>query len=221
MLSADNLACLKQIAVLGGTSDTILLNSQVLGEELGLSPQTASRRLKDLEQAGLITRTFLPHGQTVSLTDAGMQVLRDDYAVYRRIFQSGSDTWVVQGMVTSGLGEGAYYIGLEPYCVQFKKILGFRPYPGTLNLQLTPSETKIRQNLHRSHMATVSGFESNGRTFGEVFCHSCTINDIQCGIVIPGRTHYPDSLIEVIAPLNLRSAFSLKDGDDVAVHFVT
>jgi riboflavin kinase len=218
MISVDNLASLKKIALLGGISGSVLLNSQMLGEELGFSPQTASRRLKDLEQAGLLERTLRPNGQDVTLTEAGIQVLRDEHAVYHQIFQSEPDEWVMLGTVTSGLGEGAYYIGLEPYCVQFYKSLGFRPYPGTLNIQLTPAGTKIRKSLHSSRMITISGFESDGRTFGEVLTYPCTIEHVQCGIVIPGRSHYPDSLIEIIAPVKLREIFSLADGDEVSVH---
>jgi riboflavin kinase len=218
MISVDNLACLKQIGLLGGISGSVLLNSQMLGEELGFSPQTASRRLKDLELAGLLERTLLPHGQEVTLTEVGVQILREEHAVYHQIFQSEPDEWAMLGTVTSGLGEGAYYIGLEPYCVQFRKNLGFRPYPGTLNIQLTPAGTKIRKNLHSSRMITISGFESDGRTFGEVLCYPCIIEHVQCGIVIPGRSHYPDSLIEVIAPVQLREVLSLTDGDEVSVH---
>ena len=218
MISADNLASLKQIALFGGVSGSVLLNLQMLGKELGFSPQTASRRLQDLEQAGLIERTLLPQGQEVTLTEAGIQVLHDEHAVYHKIFQPEPDERVMLGTVTSGLGEGAYYIGLEPYCVQFFKHLGFRPYPGTLNIQLTPAGTKIRKSLHSSHMSTISGFESDGRTFGEVLTYPCTIEHIQCGIVIPMRSHYPDSLVEVIAPVKLREILSLADGDEVAVH---
>ena len=218
MISVDNLACLKQIALLGGISNPILVSSQMLGEELGFSPQTASRRLKDLEMAGFLERTLLPQGQEILLTEAGIQVLRDDHAVYHKIFPSEFDEWVMQGTVTSGLGEGAYYIGLEEYSTQFQKHLGFLPYPGTLNLKLTPAGTKIRKSLHSSRMITVSGFELGGRTFGEVLCYPCTIEHVQCGIVIPGRSHYPDSLVEIIAPKNLREMFSLGDGDEVSVH---
>lgn len=218
MISVDNLACLKQIALLGGISDSILLSSQMLGEELGFSPQTASRRLKELEVAGFLERTLLPQGQEILLTEAGIQILRDDHAVYHRIFPSELDEWVMLGTVTSGLGEGAYYIGLEPYSVQFHKHLGFLPYPGTLNIKLTPAGTKIRKTLHNSRMIAITGFELDGRTFGEVLCYPCTVEQVPCGIVIPGRSHYPDSLVEVIAPKNLREMFSLADGDEVSVH---
>jgi riboflavin kinase len=67
-------------------------------------------------------------------------------------------------------------------------------------------------------MIAISGFELDGRTFGEVLCYPCTIEQVPCGIVIPGRSHYPASLVEVIAPKNLREMFSLIDGDEVSVH---
>lgn len=38
------------------------------------------------------------------------------------------------GRVFSGVGEGSFYVSL--YSKKFLEKLGFRPYPGTLNLRL-------------------------------------------------------------------------------------
>jgi riboflavin kinase len=43
------------------------------------------------------------------------------------------------------------------------------------------------------------------------------IRKIPCGIVVPGRSHYPDALVEVIAPVGLRRELNLKDGDEVVI----
>ncbi len=63
----------------------------------------------------------------------------------------------------------------------------------------------------------IQGFSAEGRTFGGVRCLPCRINDIACGIVVPGRSHYPEDIIEVIAPVGLRDALGVKESDRVNV----
>jgi riboflavin kinase len=120
-------------------------------------------------------------------------------------------------MVESGLGEGAYYMSLRPYMKQFEEILGFLPYPGTLNLRLTAVAVQRRKRLTLADWYLVEGFESEGRTFGKAHCLPCMIGTVPCGIVVPGRSHYPEALVEVIAPIGLRKELELKDGDEVVI----
>jgi riboflavin kinase len=35
--------------------------------------------------------------------------------------------------------------------------------------------------------------------------------------VVPGRTHYPEDIVELVAPVGLRAALGLKDNDIVTV----
>jgi riboflavin kinase len=39
--------------------------------------------------------------------------------------------------------------------------------------------------------------------------------------VVPGRTHYPDDIIEVIAPVALRRQLGMEDSDTVTVEVDT
>jgi len=36
-------------------------------------------------------------------------------------------------------------------------------------------------------------------------------------ILVPGRTHYPEDIVELVAPVGLRTALGLKDNDIVTV----
>jgi riboflavin kinase len=119
---------------------------------------------------------------------------------------------LVKGKVASGLGEGQRYISLEGYRSQFGQLLGFDPLPGTLNLRLNapfllPEEGAI----------LIKGFISDDRSYGSCKCYPCKIDDHKCAIVRPDRSAYPLSLIEIIAPVNLRESMNLQDGDDVEV----
>ncbi|HUW86625.1 MAG TPA: DUF120 domain-containing protein, partial [Methanoregula sp.] len=137
MIPVEDLQCLKVIALRGGCKGPVFVSSQSIGEMLAISQQTASRRLKGLESRGLITRTIAADGQHVTITGSGEEELRMEYQDYCRIFSERNKGYILSGMVVSGIGEGKYYMSLEPYKQQFSSHLGFEPYPGTLNIRLS------------------------------------------------------------------------------------
>ncbi len=217
MVTPEDLECLKRIALMGGLNTPVFLKTISLGSELGFSPQTASRRLRSLEQQHLISRVLGTDGQQVTITPLGEDALRKEYCDYYRLFGPQEKILMLTGVVQSGLGEGAYYMSLLPYVEQFKEVFGFAPFPGTLNVRLLPGAALQRKRLSHAQWKVVQGFESEGRTFGDVRCLPCYIRDVPCGIIIPGRTHYPEDLIEIVSPEGLRKRFALKDGDEVVI----
>jgi riboflavin kinase len=217
MIPAEDLQCLKAIALRGGCKGPVFVSTQSIGEMLAISQQTASRRLKGLESQGLITRTMTADGQHVTLTGVGEGELRKEFSEYSRIFAEHNKGYVLGGTVVSGIGEGKYYMSLGPYKQQFAEHLGFEPYPGTLNIRLAPSSLPTRKKIDALDWIRIKGFSTDGRTFGDAKCIPCRIGTISCGIVVPGRTHYPDDLIEVIAPIALRRKLGVEDTDSVTV----
>lgn len=217
MVLAEELECLKAIALMGGCREPVFISSQTLAEVLETSPQTASRRLKALEGQRLITRTINPDGQHITLTKDGENELRREYAEYCRLFSHEGGHYSLPGVVINGLGEGRYYMSLEPYKKQFLRHLGFEPYPGTLNLRLAGADIPTRKKMEALTWTPIHGFSADGRTFGEVRCLPCRINDIPCGIVVPGRSHYPEDIVEVIAATGLRDALGVKENDRVVI----
>jgi riboflavin kinase len=166
---------------------------------------------------GFITRTLVSDGQHVTLTGAGEAELRKEYLEYSRIFSDHNLGYVLSGTVVSGIGEGKYYMSLAPYKEQFKTHLGFEPYPGTLNIRLSHSSIPVRKKIDALDWIRIKGFSTDGRTFGDAKCLPCRIGAISCGIVKPGRTHYPEDIIEVIAPVALRRKLGVEDTDTVTV----
>jgi riboflavin kinase len=217
MIMPGDISCLKAIALMGGLKGPVFLSSQSLGGMLGTSPQTAARRLQALERRSLLTRSVTPDGQNVTITREGEEALRKEYADYCRVFQIEGGGFSLRGTVISGLGEGRYYMSLEPYIRQFVRTLGFEPYPGTLNIRLEPSGMAVRKRLDQLDWISIEGFTADGRTFGRARCLPCIIGMTPCGIVIPGRSHYPDDVLEIIAPVSLRDAYQLADSDEVSV----
>jgi riboflavin kinase len=217
MIEPGDLQCLKAIALMGGCRGPVWISSQSLGDTLAASPQTASRRLKSLEGQRLLDRSLRPDGQYVALTRDGEEVLRREYADYARIFGEGGGPYSLTGSVTSGLGEGRYYMSLPPYATQFRRILGAEPFPGTLNLRLSSASRDVKRKVDALPWTRIEGFTRDGRTFGDARTLACRIGEIPCAIVVPGRTHYPDDVIELISPAELRAALGLSDGDLVTV----
>ena len=63
----------------------------------------------------------------------------------------------------------------------------------------------------------IEGFVDNDRTFGSAKCLPCRIEGSASAIIVPGRTHYPDDIIELLCEHGLRSKLGLKDGDRIKV----
>ena len=62
----------------------------------------------------------------------------------------------------------------------------------------------------------VTGFVTNGRTFGAGKCFKATISNVECAVMIPNRTHYTD-VLEVISSKCLKKTLGLDPGDPVEI----
>lgn len=209
---------LKKLALLGAHKKPLELSSVEFASHIDSSPQTAARRLKELEDEKLIARQILHSGQLISLTKNGIAALQKEFNDYHEIFSGNGDIKTLSGKVITGLGEGQYYISLEGYRRQFIEKLGFDPYPGTLNIKLDSPGVELRKKI--SANIKISGFSDRNRTFGSGACFNVRISDIKGAVITPERTHYPEDVIEVIAPVNLREHLKIKDGSVVNVEVI-
>lgn len=158
------------------------------------------------------------NGGEIKLTDDGVKELQCIYATLKTVFDEPRPrTLTLTGRVFTGLGEGAYYVDRTDYDEHFQRCLGFKPYPGTLNLRLPSSQVTKKKELEAHSGILIKGFERDGRSFGGVRCFRATINGIEGAVILIGRTHYDASVVEVIAPIYLRHGLNLKDGNKVKV----
>lgn len=206
---------LKQIALLGGVVDHVEISSSEFAELIGASQQTASRRILDLVAAGLVEREMGVKKQLLKVTVEGLEVMKAEAAAYRRIFEL-SRTVHIRGIVTSGVGEGQYYISQDGYKRQFEQHLGYAPFPGTLNLELQGPEVNKLRLLKANPGVLIERFQTEERTFGEVYAWKATMAGEPCAAILPKRTHYT-RVLEIIAPQHLRTRFGLEDGTTVEI----
>ena len=228
---ADELAALKVVAAAGGLSSPVKVSCSGLADRLGVSNQTASRRLQRLERAGHVERDVVNDGQWVGVTDAGEATLRSEYEDYRRIFEAADETLALPGRVTSGMGEGRHYISLSGYMEQFRDRLGYEPFPGTLNVELTEAGVRARGRLSSLSGVPIDGWEDDDRTFGSATCYAASVERADADtdadgdgeafdaahVIVPDRTHHDESALELVAPERLRDVLGLDDGDEVTV----
>lgn len=211
---------LVKLAEMGAYHRTIRVSTQFLAEKTGVSQQTASRQLIELDNLGWIKRSVSPEGCLIKLAEEGKMQLKDVYGKLKVIVEAAFPLSVtLEGVVFSGLGEGAYYIRQDGYRKQFIEKLGFDPYPGTLNVRLTSEyDIKTRQELENYPAIEVEGFKDESRSFGPVKCYPALINNKAKGAwIFAFRTHYDSSVVEIVAPHYLRNQLKIEDGQRVKI----
>lgn len=204
---------------LGAHRKAVETDTVRLGKMLGVSQQTASRRIRQLVSAGLIAREVTKAGQLISLTEKGVDALREVYLELKGVFEEAPGHLALAGEVFTGLGEGSYYVELPGYKKQFVSKLGFIPYPGTLNLRLKGSaDVMNKRALEKMPGILIKGFFDERRTYGDVKCFRALVNDsVEGAVLLIKRTHYGEDVIEVISKEYLRQRLNLRDGDLVNV----
>jgi riboflavin kinase len=219
----DELAVLKLLALDGARRGEVKVSCGDLADRLDASNQTASRRLQALEESELVERDLVNDGQWVAITDTGERTLEREYEDYRRIFEDAGELDLT-GTVTSGMGEGRHYISLPGYMRQFEAKLGYEPYLGTLNVDLTKESQRARSALEAMGGVRIEGWEDEERTYGPATCYPAAVENDDgkafspVHVIVPDRTHHDESQAELIAPEKLREELGLLDDDEVTIH---
>jgi riboflavin kinase len=117
------------------------------------------------------------------------------------------------GTIYTGQGRGKFFIELPWVMQQLKKLTGFTPYFGTLNLHLTPESTE-----QRTHLTPQNGMLIKPKNdYLPGYLYSAKIFDVACYVVLPYMPNYPRGSLEIVATENLRNKFNIKDGDTITV----
>jgi riboflavin kinase, archaea type len=205
----------------GARHNFIEVTTAELGKSISRSQQAASKHLLELENSGYIERIRRGQKFAVRVTDKGHTEIQNLFSSLHAALESSPAAIDFEGSVVSGMGEGAYYMSLEGYRRQFKDKLGYEPYPGTLNVRLVDQlYMNARRELGRHPSIFVDGFSDSTRTYGWVKCYRAIINDgavDNAAVLVLERTHYDDSMLEVIAPVSIKQAAGIKNGDRIKV----
>lgn len=218
-IKLQHILTMVQLLSKGARHNFVEVTTFDLGKNIGRSQQAASKHLLDLETAGYVERARRGQKIAVRVTDKGYTEIQSLFASLKSALESAPAAIDFEGNVVSGMGEGAYYMSLDGYKKQFKEKLGYEPYPGTLNIRLTDQLfMTARRELGRYPSIFLEGFSDGARTYGWVKCYKATINGaVDAAVLVLERTHYDDSMLEVIAPMSIKDAAGIKNGDRIKV----
>jgi CTP-dependent riboflavin kinase len=129
-----------------------------------------------------------------------------------------NESITITGRIESGIQKGAFYTQLDWVRQQCHKKLGFKPYAGTLNLEIAEDTVPmIKELLQKSGMQLVS---PDARfCSGQVY--PVSVMGVSGAILEPAeevRAH-GSNVIEIIAPISLKEALDVKDGDEIMLTF--
>jgi CTP-dependent riboflavin kinase len=124
--------------------------------------------------------------------------------------------WVLKGKVVSGVRKAAYFTQLDWVQEQCLERLGFRPYPGTLNVEISEESLPILEVLQREQGIELIPPDTK-------FCAAramlLSVGNVSGALIIPAedvRVH-GKNIVEVISPLRLKDALQVKDGDPLTL----
>jgi riboflavin kinase, archaea type len=117
------------------------------------------------------------------------------------------------GSVASGDGEGAKFTTLEWVRDSFEDAFGFVPAPGTFNVQLTSADwAEVLRGAHGDFVRRLDPPPG----FCVAHCYQVTVGGQVDGVlVVPEVAEYPLDKAEIVAPMSIRRALDLQDGDAV------
>lgn len=122
-----------------------------------------------------------------------------------------------EAVVESGLGKGAFFLSKKRYAGQFKKILGKKAFPGTLNARVSASDSKKILEMREKFGGRIEGFEEGGKNFGGLAYLNAKISGIDCLVVFPDKSTHDEGVLEIVCGEDLREMLLLKDGDKIVV----
>ena len=121
----------------------------------------------------------------------------------------------LHGVVTSGLGQGAYFMSLPWVREAVRELIGFTPYPGTLNIRLDADAVGVWRRIQEGHAVLLA--PPPGETCGARLFPALVSTDVEAAVIVPDITRYGDDLLELIAAIHLRSRLGLREGDRVTL----
>lgn len=182
-----------------------------IAKDLRISQQSVSRLIIELEKQKMLKKETSPKGVKISIDSRGKDYLLEEYKRLKKIFCPKRE---MSGKLFKGIGEGEYYI--KEYSQKIKEVLGYKPYPGTLNLRV--KENDVKSFLSDIKPVIIKGFRTKQRSFGDIIAYRILLGGLEAAIVIPERTLHREGVVEIVGQPCFRTALNLKDSDNVKVY---
>ena len=124
--------------------------------------------------------------------------------------------WKITGKIVSGVKQGAFFTQLDWVQEQCLEKLSFKPFPGTLNLEIANENMAIIEALQAQKGIELVPPDSS---FCSGIVFPITVDGISGAMVAPAadvRVH-AKIIIEIISHLRLKDELGVADGDWVTL----
>ena len=123
---------------------------------------------------------------------------------------------VLTGKVVSGVNKASFFTQLDWVQEQCSEKLGFRPYPGTLNVEISEESLPALEALRKE---TGIGLIPPDPAFCAAKTLLLDIEGVTAAMIIPSEdvNVHGKNIVEILAPLRLKDALSIEDGSTVSV----
>ncbi|MBP1733214.1 MAG: DNA-binding domain in riboflavin kinase [Deltaproteobacteria bacterium] len=117
----------------------------------------------------------------------------------------------IKGTIVKGLGESGKFLAIDWVSRAVCDTFQFTPFSGTLNIDV--AEPSIQRALKERGTEKLA-------SRAEGLCDALTFRGVingryPAGVIIPLVPNYPEQILEIVAPVHLKNALGLNDGDEV------
>jgi riboflavin kinase len=132
----------------------------------------------------------------------------------------------INAIVFSDLGRASSFMSLNWVQQGVQKSLGFTPYPATLNVRPRALEDgrvweTVRKESPGIPLPANDGAFCSARLYPIEIETSSQLQRTKGAVLVPEVNGYPNDKLEIIAPVRIKDAYGLNDGDELTVEFVT
>jgi riboflavin kinase len=119
----------------------------------------------------------------------------------------------IKGRIAKGIGESGSFLDIPWVNKQLCEKLAFQPWSGTLNIVIDDegAQQVLKEKGKERLVAEQAGF-------CDALIFRALLNErYECGIVLPLVPNYSATLIEIVAPIQIKETLGVDDGDEVVV----
>jgi riboflavin kinase len=122
---------------------------------------------------------------------------------------------ILRGAVEAGSGQAGSFMSLDWVRRAVSDTIGFDPWPGTLNVRVLDEPLEEWREIRRDHAVPLA--MPPEASCGARLVPVMVSTDIPAAVIIPDLTRYGAHVLEVIAPVHLRSRLWLRNDDVLAL----
>jgi riboflavin kinase, archaea type len=131
---------------------------------------------------------------------------------------------IISGVIFSDLGQASVFMNLDWVQTTLTKCLGFTPFPATLNVRPRAQDDAQTWAMVREESSSIALPSEDG--FCSARLYRIRIHGpangarIDAAVLVPNVVDYPKDKIEIVAPVQLKTTWAVRDGDSLTLEFV-